>query len=52
MSLQREGCIKTLLGFNERHVPFIYLGYPIFKAKSKEIHLQPLAHKNIGKLTS
>lgn len=44
--------IVDILGFGVGHLPFIYLGVPLFKGKPRSIHLHPLADKIKSKLTT
>lgn len=42
MSTNRIAMISNILGFNARHLPFIYLGVPLFKRKPRKIHFQSI----------
>jgi hypothetical protein len=44
--------IAHSLGFNIGSLPFVYLGVPIFKGKSKKLLLQPVVDKIKAKLAS
>lgn len=48
----RVSAISSFLGFNAGHMPFMYLGVPIFKGKPRKCHLQPTTDKVITKLAS
>lgn len=48
----RMTAISSLLGFSAGHLPFNYLGVPLFKGKPRKIHLKPIADKIIAKLAS
>ncbi|KAF1880119.1 hypothetical protein Lal_00022248 [Lupinus albus] len=41
-----------ILGFNAGHLPFNYLGIPLFKGKPKRVHLQPIADRLLQKLAN
>ncbi|KAF1892478.1 hypothetical protein Lal_00010944 [Lupinus albus] len=44
--------LSEILGFTAGSLPFNYLGVPLFKGKSRRMHLQPIAHKIIAKLAT
>jgi hypothetical protein len=48
----RQLQIANLLNFNQGSLPFRYLGVPIFKGKTKVIHLQPVTDKIKSKLSA
>lgn len=50
ISATNSALIASQLGFSAGHLPFNYLGVPIFKGKPRRIHLQPIADKIIAKL--
>lgn len=44
--------LSSLLGFSQGHLPFTYLGVPLFVGKPKRIHLAPIVDKIKAKLSS
>lgn len=52
LSSSRVSAISNFHGFNAGHLPFMYLGVPIFKSKPRSTHLQPIVDKVIAKLAS
>ncbi|KAE9619300.1 putative RNA-directed DNA polymerase [Lupinus albus] len=42
----------SILGFNAGHLPFNYLGIPLFKVKPKRVNLQPIADRILQKLSN
>ncbi|CAI8585506.1 unnamed protein product [Vicia faba] len=45
MAVVRHGFLASRIGFKMEHLPFSYLGVPIFKGRPKAIYLQPVADK-------
>lgn len=41
----RLSSIVSILGFGISHLPFVYLGVPLFKGKPRKVHLQPIADR-------
>lgn len=52
MTQSRIQAIGNLLGFSAGHLPFNYLGVPIFTGMPMSIHLQPIADKIKAKLAA
>lgn len=52
ISSRRVSAISSLLGFAAGHLPFFYLGVPLFKGKPRRIHLKPIADIILLKLAS
>lgn len=52
ISPSRSASIASVLGFAAGHLPFTYLGVPIFKGKPRKIHLQSTADKIVAKLAA
>lgn len=48
----RLSSIVNVLGFGTGHLPFVYLGVPLFKGKPKRVHLFPIVDRIKLKLAS
>lgn len=42
----------NILGFGNSHLPFMYLGVPLFRGKPRKVYLQPIADKIKAKLAN
>lgn len=52
ISARRRNYIAALLGFSFGHIPFTYLGIPIFQGKPKRMYLEPIADRIRCKLSA
>ncbi|KAF1877237.1 hypothetical protein Lal_00012008 [Lupinus albus] len=51
-STRKISSLASFLGFSAGELPFTYFGVPFFVGKPKKVHLQPIVHKILNKMTT